>query len=99
MTRDFVLTVLRDARSTLRQRYRVESLSVFGSLARGEADEVSDVDVAVRFAKGAPSTAMRLCGVSGLLSGLLGRDVDVVALPARNQSLAASIRKEGVRAF
>lgn len=37
---------------------------------------------------------MRLCGVSGLLSGVFGRDVDVVALSARDLRLDQAVRRE-----
>ena len=49
MTRDEVLSVLRDHQAELRERFGVKSLALFGSVARGEAVETSDVDLLVEF--------------------------------------------------
>lgn len=99
MNRQTALDILRDAAPELRSRYGVVGARLFGSVARGDADDQSDVDVAVRFEDGQPTDAMNLCGVSGLLSGLFGKDVDVVALPARDQGLNAAVAREAVVAF
>lgn len=47
--RDQVLALLRANRSRLADRYGVRELAVFGSVARGEATETSDVDLIVEF--------------------------------------------------
>lgn len=98
MTRDDAIEILRAAAPELRRRYGVSSAAVFGSVARGEAANESDIDVAVSF-DGATADAMTVCSVSGYLSGLMKRDVDVVALPARDADLDATIRAEAWRAF
>ena len=99
MTLDHALEVLRRAAPELKSRYGVIGARLFGSVARGEADEVSDVDVAVVFEGGRPTDVMSLCGVSGLLSTLFEKAVDVVALPARDPALAAVLERDGVGAF
>jgi len=98
MRRDVALTILRDAAPALRQ-YGVVSAKLFGSVARDEADEYSDVDVAVRFDAEASKDLMNLCAVSDVLTVLFGIDVDVVAQPARNLDLNAAIDREAVVAF
>jgi predicted nucleotidyltransferase len=99
MNRDAVLHLLREAAPELRARYGVTGAALFGSVARNEADGDSDIDVAVRFAEGAAVDVMKLCGVSGLLSGLFERDVDVVALPPRNPHLRAALERDAAIAF
>lgn len=99
MHRDSALRMLREAAPALRQRYGVVSARLFGSLARGDGDDLSDVDVAVRFDDARPVDVMNLCGVSGFLSALFDADVAVVAQPARNQNLNAAIDREAVVAF
>ena len=42
---------------------------------------------------------MALCGISGLLSGIFGADVDVVALPAQSPGLSAAIERDATFAF
>lgn len=98
MRRDVALIILRDAAPALRER-GVVSARLFGSVARDEADEYSDVDVAVRFNATASGDIMNLCAVSDILSVLFGIDVDVVAQPARNAELNAAIEREAVVAF
>ena len=99
MRRDIALEILRNAAPELRTRYGVVAAQLFGSVARGEADDRSDVDVAVRFESGQAVDVMKLCGVSGLLSSLFGRDVDVVSLPTRNPALNAALAREAAIAF
>jgi predicted nucleotidyltransferase len=77
----------------------VVSARLFGSVARGDSDELSDVDVAVRFDDTAHFDVMRLCGVAGLLSSLFETDVDVVVQPARDPDLNAAIEREAIVAF
>ena len=99
MQRDLAISTLRQAAPVLRQRYGVTSARLFGSVARGDNDGVSDVDVAVCFNAERRPDVMKLCGVSRFLSSLFNADVDVVAEPARDPSLAAAIEREGVIAF
>jgi predicted nucleotidyltransferase len=99
MRRDQTLKILRDAAPALRERYGVVGVRLFGSVARGDDDDVSDLDVAVSFATASPFDVMKLCGVSGFLSGLVGTDVDVVAEPARDPGLKAVIDREAIIAF
>ena len=47
--RDAVLAILRSNRGRLAATYGVRDLLLFGSIARGEATEVSDVDLIVEF--------------------------------------------------
>jgi len=92
MNRHAALEILRRAEPALRSRYGVVSAHLFGSLARDEGDELSDIDVAVRFERDQGPDVMKLCGVSGLLSSLFEADVDVIALPARDPGLDAMVR-------
>ena len=53
-SRDDVLRLLRDHKEALRERFGVTEVYLFGSFARDEATEASDVDVVVKF-EGKPS--------------------------------------------
>ena len=99
MNRDIALAVLRAAAPQLRSRYGVVGAQLFGSVARDDADDQSDIDVAVRFQGDGAVDVMTLCGVSGLLSALFATDVDVVALPARDPALGAAVAREAAIAF
>lgn len=67
----------RDALRAMAQHHGVTNLRVFGSMARGDADESSDVDLLVL-----PLPGTSLFDLGGLLADaedLLGRRVDVVS--------------------
>ena len=49
LTREDILTFLRDNKSYLHEHYKVIEIGIFGSFARGEATEQSDIDVLVNF--------------------------------------------------
>ncbi len=56
-------------------RYQVASLKVFGSVARGEEREDSDIDILVQFVQ--PVSLLTLVRLERELSGLFGRKVDL----------------------
>jgi len=99
MNREKALKILCEAAPELQSRYGVVGAQLFGSVARGDADDLSDIDVAVRFEGDPPVDVMTLCGVSGLLSSMFGKDVDVVVLPARSSALGAVLKREAAIAF
>lgn len=61
-------------------RHKARSIAVFGSVARGEATEASDVDFLVEFEPG--SSLFDLMHLQDALAELLGCDVDVVSVGA-----------------
>lgn len=72
-------------------RHGASNLRVFGSVARGEADEASDVDFLVDVEWG--RSLLDLGGLLADLQELLGRRVDVVT----EQGLKARIRERVLR--
>ncbi|MEO9191166.1 MAG: nucleotidyltransferase domain-containing protein [Acetobacteraceae bacterium] len=81
----------------------VVSLSVFGSVARGDSREDSDVDVLVRLsgeaARGGFAYFGRLDALTHRLTDILGRPVDVIAEPVRKDRLRRAIENESAIAF
>lgn len=78
----------------------VEHVDVFGSVARGEADIDSDVDVLVSAAPETSLSLFDLASVGGVLERILNRNVDVVTRGSlKSSSFAETIEKEAVRAF
>ena len=86
MKRDDVLKLLRTHKATLAQRFGVTGLALFGSFARDQAADDSDVDILVQF--DGPPDWQRYFGAQGYLEDLLGRSVDM----ATNQDLRVEIR-------
>jgi predicted nucleotidyltransferase len=97
-----LLAVLRSHENELRAR-GVEALTLFGSLARGEATSSSDVDLAIRagadFSSGGFNHFGRLEALREHLAELLECEVDLVEEPAVRPQLRRIIAEEGVRAF
>lgn len=75
MERDSILKILNARAPALRQRYGVRALAVFGSMARGDDHEGSDVDILATFEGSA--TFDRFMGLKLELEDLLGRPVDL----------------------
>lgn len=70
MKRDEVIQKLRKERRYLQDKFGVESLALFGSVARDEAGPDSDIDVLVEFAR--PITLFDLVAVQQYLERCLG---------------------------
>ncbi len=79
----------------------VTSAALFGSIARGDDGEFSDMDIAVRPAEGRVLDTMTVLALYGIFGEEFGYDtpVDVVVLPARNPQLSAAIERDALIAF
>jgi predicted nucleotidyltransferase len=76
MTRDDNLSHLREHRGEISDRFAIEHLGLFGSAARDELRDDSDVDVLVSFRGRA--TFDGYMGLKSYLEELFGRKVDLV---------------------
>jgi hypothetical protein len=76
------------------RRYRVRELAVFGSAARGEMREDSDVDLLVEFLPEAEIGLLEHAGLMLDLSELLGRRVDLVSKRGLKPLIRDSILRE-----
>jgi predicted nucleotidyltransferase len=95
MKRDDVLEVLRQHRSELSERFHVRSLGLFGSVARGEAGDTSDVDLLVDFSK--PPGFDGYMNLKFWLEELLGARVDLVMHKALKPETRNAVEKEIIR--
>ncbi len=102
MDRNGIIARLKQHEAEFRQ-FGVESLSLFGSAARGENTEQSDVDLAVKLDHRRMPTgfhyASRLEELRERLEATLGRPVDVVYEPVRKRRFQEEIDKDRVLAF
>ena len=89
--RDQILDTLRKQYAELSRRYPIHRLALFGSWARGDAQESSDVDVLVDVD---PSIGLRLVQLADELERALGRHVDVVSRRAIKASMWERIEPE-----
>lgn len=74
------------------EHYHAHNLRVFGSVARGEEHEDSDIDLLVDFLPGA--TLLDQVGLMETLSDALGCRVEVVSERALNRHLRQSVLQE-----
>ncbi|MDF0590011.1 nucleotidyltransferase family protein [Candidatus Methanocrinis natronophilus] len=92
-TLEEILQILRDEMPDLSSRYKVRSLGIFGSYARGEADEVSDIDLLVDLEDESLSL-MEFIALENHLSDLLGAKVDLVERSALKPAIGRRILEE-----
>jgi uncharacterized protein len=78
------------------ERYGVAALFVFGSVARGEARDGSDVDLLVDFSR--PIGLFEFIGLQDYLTSVLGRRVDLVTRAALKPRMRERVLTEAVRA-
>lgn len=102
MRRNDAIAKLRAHEAELRDA-GVVALSLFGSVARDDAGEVSDVDVLVRLDDAVRHSGFRYFGrlstLTEQLRGILGTDVDVVAEPVQKERLRRAIEQDRIVAF
>lgn len=89
-----VLNEKREEILQLADKHGARNVRIFGSVARGEADEKSDIDILVDIAPG--RNLLDLGGLLMDLRELLGCDVDVVTENGLKQRLRARVLKEAV---
>lgn len=93
-----VIAALRAHEAELRAA-GIAGLSLFGSVARGDAEADSDVDLAARLDPDARVGLFALGALEGRLSELVGRRVDLLPEPVEEARLQANIDRDRRRAF
>jgi predicted nucleotidyltransferase len=88
--RNIIQTLEREL-ETLRSRFGVKSLGLFGSIARGDASPDSDIDILVEFDTPSFDHYMEL---KFYLEELLGRSVDLVLKGSLKPALRDHILRE-----
>ena len=94
MNRRELLEFLERHKPELERRFGVRDLALFGSTARDEATEKSDIDILVRF--DGPATSARYFGVQFYLEDLLGRRVNLVTDKALRPELRPHVEREAI---
>lgn len=76
----------------------IRELAIFGSVARDEAADGSDVDVLVDYVPGTPLSYFRLFELQERLEAILGAKVDLVTKGGLRRELREEILAEAIRA-
>jgi hypothetical protein len=93
-----VIATLRAHEPELRQA-GIRRLSLFGSVARGDAEPDSDVDLAAELDPEAQIGLFALGALERRLAELVGRKVDLLPEPVEKPRLRANIDRDRRRAF
>ncbi len=92
MNRQAILDLLTAEAPSLRRKYAVKSLAVFGSMARGDDHEGSDVDILVTF--DGPATFRGFMGLKLDLEDLFGRPVDLGTPDTLRTEIRSNVEKD-----
>jgi predicted nucleotidyltransferase len=95
---EHVIATLRAHEAELRQA-GIRRLSLFGSVARGDAEADSDVDLAAELDPDAGIGLFALGALERRLAELVGRKVDLLPEPVEKPRLRANIDRDRRRAF
>ncbi len=95
MNREQALSALTRLKPQLQSQFGVRELALFGSAARDQLTEVSDIDVLVEF--DAHATSARYFGVQFAIEDALRMPVDLVTEKALRAELKPYIERDRIR--
>lgn len=98
MTRHDAIAVLRQHADALRAR-GVRHAALFGSVARGEAGPLSDLDILIELAPDAKLDAFAYAGLKRYIADLFSGPVDVVNRDALKPYLRRPAASDAIYAF
>jgi uncharacterized protein with HEPN domain/predicted nucleotidyltransferase len=84
--------VILERKDEIEDKFKAEIVGIFGSYARGEEKEDSDIDFLVRFGEGA--SLFELAGLGDYLEDLFGVPVDVVSERAIHPMMKDEVLRE-----
>jgi predicted nucleotidyltransferase len=94
--KDQIFAILKQQLPYLKKNFKVKSLGIFGSYAREEQTETSDIDMLVEFE--APVGFIKFIELENYLSDKLGGKVDLVTPDALKPLIKTDIMAEAVYA-
>jgi predicted nucleotidyltransferase len=81
-TLEEIKNILREQKNELKERYGVKKIGIFGSFARGEQKEISDVDILVEFER---PIGLRFFELADYIEEILEIKVDLLTPNALKQ--------------
>ena len=88
------MDAIRDAAVRLGEQYGIDSMYLFGSYAKGTADQNSDIDL--RIDRGQIKSLIRLAGLHIALEEALGTAVDLLPTDSLDERFLQRIKPEEV---
>jgi len=97
MNKEQIILKLSANRQSL-SKFHVKALYLFGSVARGDEGQTSDVDMLVEFEDDASIGLFKFARLQKMLSALLDCKVDLSTPDALHKALKGRILEEAIRA-
>ena len=98
MDKHYVIRLLRAHEPELRS-YGIVHLRVFGSVARGDASAMSDVDLMADFDRSKRITLVKIGSLQDRLTNLLGAPVELSSADWMREPVRSKALREAVLAF
>jgi uncharacterized protein len=89
-----VKTILQKYKPLLKEKYGVKKLGVFGSVARGDNKDKSDIDVLVEFSKDSNIGMFEYVDLQDYLKKILKRKVDLTTKQGLKKAIKKSVLEE-----
>lgn len=90
----YTINEIRNMTAPVAKEYGIERMSLFGSYARGEAKEDSDIDLYIE--RGKLKSLLQYFAFIDELENVLGCHVDVVTTGIEDKQFLSAIMREGV---
>lgn len=87
-----IISSLKNIKEDLSQRFAVKEIGVFGSVAREEQTDASDIDLLVEFSK--PVSLVTFMRLEFYLSDMLGNKVDLVTFDSLKPMIQEDVLSE-----
>ncbi len=92
MQQSQIIDTIKSLKDEVYKKYKATLKGVFGSYARGEAKEESDIDILVEFQKSA--TLLDLAALGNFLEERLNHKVDLVSQSAVRKEIKSNLYSE-----
>ena len=89
---DEIITKLKELKPDIEKKFNITELGVFGSFARNEQNEESDIDILVDYKDG--TSLLTLGGLQYMLSTLFNTKVDIVMKKSLKKRIGKQILSE-----
>lgn len=94
MAKTYTIDEIKNIAVPVAQQYGVERVALFGSYAKGEQKETSDIDLIIK--KGNIKGYFAFCGFVNALEERFGKHVDVITYNALEKSMIKDIVNDEV---
>ncbi len=91
LTKSKVIQILKEQQSYLQREFGVKKIAIFGSFARGQAHQKSDVDIFIEFTK---SPGLKFFDMMDYLDKKIGRKTDVLTQKGLNTIRVKRVAQE-----